>query len=243
MALSIGGGIRIGGGISILPVSSGGVSFTTYNEGADTFLGAASPAPGYVKSALINGSFLKITLDSAPSSTFMSALNALTTGSKVQVVDAVAGTQTVTLTSGFSGTFTTAGNSFTASIGSGYTDATSITSLGLPGGGSTTTSIAPTYTASPWVINYSTGPYKLEIWYSSLTDAEYIAASTATAGKVVSFFISGTEYRGVVSSVATSTNSFYGPEAKIVTLTLSGPAAGYTLPSSGTPDTTPVTLI
>jgi hypothetical protein len=110
-----------------------------------------------------------------------------------------------------------------------------------PGG--STVSIDPTYSSAPWRTSFSTGPYTLALWYASTSDAAYIAAAAASVGAVVSFAIGGTEYRGIVSAVATSTNTFYGPTAYVVTFTLSGAAPGYSLPSSGTPDNSPVSLV
>lgn len=340
MAFEIGPGITFGPGITIqLPAAGGGGGggTTTYNNSATTFLGNGDAPPWVVTSVYNGGSLFKIATASTPSSAFISAINALTIGSQITIVDSIEGTVNVTLTTAFGGTFTTNGNeeyaagcistvgflysvtsmaftvatapasnifnvgdsktiSITTSSGAADT-LTVVTSgqqnaltswssaaLSRTGGSATVTfdmlndasdngdgtwtysiyitnypgayswtgmtldtsssvSIAPTYTAAPWITNYSTGPYKLDLWYASTSDAQYVAAIAATSGKVVAFYISGTEYRGVVSSVSISNNSIYGPTAYVVSFTFSGAASGYTLPSSGTPDNSPVSLI
>lgn len=132
MALEIGAGITLGGGISLTVESGGGGGgATTYTNSSTTFLGNGD-GPPWVTSSLYNGgTSFKITTASSPSSEFVTAINALTTGSVLTIVDASSGTITVTLTSGFDGTFTTSGNeNYTASCtSSGGSSANAITSI------------------------------------------------------------------------------------------------------------------
>lgn len=175
------------------------------------------------------------------------ALHDLTTGGTFDVTMPLTGGTVYTIT--LLGTWQGSGPDY-------WTDVSSSSPLSLPGGsdscpstvsvastgGVSGTTIAPTFTAAPSVISYSSAPYSLTIWYTSTSDAEYIAASTAGLGSVVSFSISGTEYRAIVDSVSTSTNNFYGPTGYLVMFSFSGAAVGYTMPPSGTPNTTPVVL-
>jgi hypothetical protein len=108
----------------------------------------------------------------------------------------------------------------------------------------TPVSINPTFASAPFRTSYQATPKNLALWYASPSDSQYIAAAAATAGNIVSFVQSTVEYRGVVATVATSTNTIYGPTAYVVTFTFSGAAPTYTLPAvDGTPDITPVNLI
>jgi hypothetical protein len=127
-------------------------------------------------------------------------------------------------------------------INAGVTIEPGVTLNGFaPGGG---VSIDPTFIPAPYVTNYNSGTKELALWYTSTSDAQYIAAAGADTGQVVSFVQSSTEYRGVVSSVAISTNSIYGPTAYVVTITFSAAASGYALPTvNGSPDRSPVNLI
>lgn len=175
------------------------------------------------------------------------ALHSLTTGDTFDVTMPLTGGTVYTIT--LLGAWQGPGPDY-------WTDVSSSSPLSLPGGsdnapssviistnsGPSGTSIAPTYTAAPWVITYSTSPLSLNIWYNSMSDAQYVAASTAVMGNVVSFSISGTEYRAIINSVSTSTNNMYGPMAYTVTFWFSGAASGYTMPPSSTPDSNPVLL-
>lgn len=81
-----------------------------YQHSANTFLGNSDAPPWVVTSLYNTGTTFKIATASTPSSQFISDINSLTIGSQITVVDGTYGTFTITLTSDFSGTFTTAGN-------------------------------------------------------------------------------------------------------------------------------------
>lgn len=118
--------------VSITPgvVDSGGGGATTYTNSSTTFLGNGDGPPWVISSLYNGGTSFKVATASTPSSEFISALNALTTGSVITVVDANEGPITVTLTSGFDGTFTTSGNeNYTASCTSPATQGYNITSI------------------------------------------------------------------------------------------------------------------
>lgn len=236
--------MRVGSTVTISVDAAAPSTAVTYVSGIDYYSGGQSPPGIYLNGS---GPAYAITLIENFWNTMagFTALHNLMTGGTFDVTmpDTGSTVYTLTLLTDWQG-----------SAPNYYAEVSSSTPLSLPGGSSITpssvivesgtsgTSIAPTFTSGPFVIGYSTGPFSLTMWYNSPTDAEYVAASTATAGNVVTFYISGTEYRGVISSVATSTNSFYGPTGYIVTFSLSGSADGSPLPSGGTPDNSPVML-
>lgn len=124
MTINIGSGITIGGGITLDTSSGGGGSGTTYLESSTTFNGTFGP-PWVVTSLYNSGHSFSIRTNNTPSSQFIDAINALHSGSVLTIIDGNAGTVTITFTSGFDQTYTTAGNEyFTASC-----NATSVDTL------------------------------------------------------------------------------------------------------------------
>lgn len=110
--------------------ASGGGGGTTFTNSSTTFLGSGDAPPWVVTSVYNGGALFKIATAGTPSSEFISAINALTSGSQITIVDANEGTFTITLTSGFDGTYTTAGNeAYNASCTSTVGFASQITSI------------------------------------------------------------------------------------------------------------------
>ena len=112
----------------------GGSGSTNYNNTSTTFLGKGDAPPWIITSLFNGGTQFKLATGSAPSSEFIAAINALTTGSEITIIGDE-GTITLTFTSGFDGTFTTAGSeTYTASCTSTGTSS-SITSISIPSAG------------------------------------------------------------------------------------------------------------
>ena len=115
MTITIGNGITLGNRIAIqfeVPSSGGGGGggggAVTYTESDSTFIGTTAP-PWVVTTLFNSGALFAIRTGYSVSNEFLAAINALTAGSVIQLLDNSVGAVTVTLTSGFDGTYTSAG--------------------------------------------------------------------------------------------------------------------------------------
>jgi len=209
--------LTLGMGVDNVPTSialPSGPSSTTYLEANTTFNGTQAP-PWVVTSLYNNGTLFKLTTNSDPSAEFLAAMNSLTNGSQITLLDNSFGEISITLTSGFDGTFSAGNQSFSANCTSSTVDLlyqiTSMTIVSSSSGGPVT--------YSGWPLFYGQGVYMSgnNLQINSETNAAELWAvyGTLTTGTPISFVIDDISHSGVIGDPATGGG---GPLAPYITV-------------------------